>query len=339
MLHRCYTHDYRARSIYLLTLTVEGRRPLLGSLVTADTDACGIAARIAPTALGAEVEAAVGNLPSYYPQLRVLAHQLMPDHLHIVLFVTERLPVPLGQVISGFKMGTNRCYWQRMEAQGLLPPHTRRERDRSAVAQGGTAKRCQAEQRLPRLWAEGFHDSLLLHQGQLQAMLQYVADNPRRLAVKRAHPGLFTLQRQLAAGGRCFTAIGNEALLHRPERLQVQCSRSITPEELEERQRLLLAAARHGAVLVSPCISHGEKAIATAALTEGLPLIVLLENGFEPLYKPTGRYFDACAAGRLLMLAPWEHHAARTVITRQQCQALNIMARDICAPDDGRPGA
>lgn len=89
-------------------------------------------------------------------------------------------------------------------------------------------------------------------------------------------------------------------------------------------------AAEHGAVLVSPCISPGEKAVARAALDAGRPLIVLLDNGLAPCYKPPDRYFDACAAGRLLMLAPFPYHRQRLAITRPQCLELNAWAQGIC---------
>jgi hypothetical protein len=83
-------------------------------------------------------------------------------------------------------------------------------------------------------------------------------------------------------------------------------------------------------VLVSPCISPGEKEVSRAALTEGLPLVVLLENGFAPGWKPPGAWFKACAEGRLLLLAPWPHHAEKRPITRAQCLALNALAERIC---------
>lgn len=86
---------------------------------------------------------------------------------------------------------------------------------------------------------------------------------------------------------------------------------------------------RHGGVLVSPCIAPGEREIARAALDAGLPLIVILENGFPSMYKPPGMYFEACAKGLLLMLAPWPYHADRRAITRQQCLELNAMAQEI----------
>lgn len=57
-------------------------------------------------------------------------------------------------------------------------------------------------------------------------------------------------------------------------------------------------------VQISPCISTNEKEIVRATLDAKLTLIVLLENGFPPIYKPPKYYFEVCAEGRLLMLAP-----------------------------------
>ena len=59
-----------------------------------------------------------------------------------------------------------------------------------------------------------------------------------------------------------------------------------------------LRAAQQGAVLVSPAISKGEKAIMRAVFKEGLPLVYLQENGFTDLAKPRGARMDACARGQ-----------------------------------------
>jgi hypothetical protein len=180
------------------------------------------------------------------------------------------------------------------------------------------------------LWQPGFQDSILLRRGQLKAMANYIADNPRRLAAKRANPALFTVVSNLEIGpGKTCSAIGNPFLLRHPLKRQVQVSRRISPSALAACQEELLHAADHGAVLVSPCISPGEKAIARAALAAGKALIVLLANGFPPLYKPAGRYFDACAAGRLLMVAPFSYQRRRKPVTREQCLELNDWAKTI----------
>ncbi len=166
-------------------------------------------------------------------------------------------------------------------------------------------------------------------------MVNYIQDNPRRLAVKRANPELFTeVAAHAVADGRTCPAIGNHFLLDHPVKCQVQVSRRISAEVLAEKKEELLYAAEHGAVLVSPCISPGEKDIARAAMDAGRPLIVLLASGFAPYYKPPGRYFDACAAGRLLMLAPFPYRARKHTITRQECLALNSWAEAVVSRGD-----
>ena len=143
-------------------------------------------------------------------------------------------------------------------------------------------------------------------------------------------PDLFRVQRGLEYAGLSFSAIGNRFLLERPTKVQVQCSRSISATDLQAKLAECLRAARQGAVLVSPAISQGEKAIMRAAFNKGLPLIYLQENGFTDLAKPGGKRMDACARGQLLILAPWEHHNERIAIKRGQCLQLNAMAKAIC---------
>ena len=180
------------------------------------------------------------------------------------------------------------------------------------------------------LFAKGFNDKILLRDGQLERWLNYLKDNPRRLLMKRENPELFRVQRGLVYAGQTFSAIGNRFLLERPLKQQVQCSRNITETDLQTKLDACLQAARQGAVLVSPAISKGEKAIMRAAFEEGLPLIYLQENGFTDLAKPGGKRMEACAKGQLLILAPWEHHNEKLTIKRGQCLELNEMARVIC---------
>ena len=115
-----------------------------------------------------------------------------------------------------------------------------------------------------------------------------------------------------------------------PLLIQVQCSRRLTDEQIEEVASSYLSQARMGAVLVSPCISKGEKHVMRTAFEEGLPLIILQENGFTELAKPGGRRMEACMRGQLLLLAPWAHHNEQITISRNQCLLLKEMARQLC---------
>lgn len=302
MKRRRVGHDYQGRCIYMITLVVKDRQPLLCS-ITGNGESEPVT--VHPTPLGQAVTQSLAGIPQFYPQIEIWTHQLMPDHLHAIIFVKQPIPVHLGKVINGFKVACNHAFRQLKE-QGLI------KSDHSG------------------LWEDGYNDTILNQEGQLHRMKDYIFDNPRRFAIKRAHPDYFQVQRNVKVGDYTFAALGNIFLLDAPCLTQVQCSRSLTFEQITEKCRHFLSQAQNGAVLVSPSISPGEKAIMKAAFEQGFPVIVLQENGFAPLAKPGGRRFDACAQGRLLMLAPWEHHNDRRLIRRDQCLNLNEMARAIC---------
>ncbi|MBO5624454.1 MAG: hypothetical protein J5953_01520 [Prevotella sp.] len=326
MQRRCMDHDYTKRMMYMVTMVTEDRRPLFGrvsghSLAPIDSKD---APRIELTALGQRVEKEWWGIPAYYPQVEIIALQMMPDHLHGILFVKEKMEKDLSRIIRGFKTGCNRAYRELILQQKYVATeskyvatesqHTKRKKDRYHGL----------------LFAPGFNDKLLMRQGQLQRWLDYLKDNPRRLLMKREHPDLFRVQRGLTVGHQQFSAIGNRFLLDRPVKLQVQCSRRLTDEEIAQKAEWFLQQARSGAVLVSPSISKGEKAVMRLAFNEGLPLIILQENGFTDLAKPGGQRMEACSRGQLLLLAPWEHHNEHLTIRRDQCMALNDMAKMIC---------
>lgn len=324
-------HDYEARQMYLITITVEGRRPLLGRVVGNPEAAEGTpdAPHTELSPLGKAVEQQWMAISHYHPEVKVLALQMMPDHLHSILFVKERMPQHIGHIIKGFKASTNKEY-RRLIAPA---PSSAVPVVSSAATPSQRTGRPKPDRKHGLLWSIGYTDGILGRKGQLNNWLAYLRDNPRRLLMKRLHPEFFRVQRNVQVGSYEFSAIGNRYLLSHPVRLQVQCSRRLTQEEIAQQTSYYLGLAKRGAVLVSPSISPGEKAIMRAAFDAGYPLILLQENGFAELAKPGGARFDACAEGRLLILAPWEHHNQRLAINRSQCLSLNDMARAICEGD------
>ena len=362
MLRRCVGHDYTERMMYMVTMVTEGRRPLFGK-VTGRSDAPADSEqspRVELSELGRRVYEELMATPAHHPEISVVALQMMPDHLHAILFVKKKMEQPLGMALRGFKQKCNQHYRELVlgvkcvalatqqtglatQQTGLATQHTGQATQQTgqATQQTGlaTQQTGQKQEKKDRrgedrshgmLFARGYNDKLLLRDGQLQRWMEYLRDNPRRLLMKREQPDLFRVQRGLMIAGQQFSSIGNRFLLERPVKLQVQCSRRLTDEQIAEKQAWWLEHAHSGAVLVSPCISKGEKQVMRAAFDEGLPIIVLQENGFTDLAKPDGRRMEACARGQLLLLAPWEHHNERLTIRRNQCLALNDMAKLIC---------
>ena len=307
MLRRCRQWDYRDPRIYMVTLTLADRRqPLLGELVVTSPVGCSpeeVRAYLEPSPLGRKVQEFWNAIPQFHPEVRVIALQLMEEHLHGILRVTKRMPRPLGNVIGGFKCACTSAYRELFQLTG----------DRS-------------------LFSEGFQDTMLSRSGQYAKMKHYLFDNPRRGAVKRLFPDFFRQLRNIPFGEGSFTGIGNSFLLERPVFYQVQASRSIDGTTLASKQQELLQAIAEQAVVVSPCISPAEQKLARFAFDRQAPLIVLQNKGFAPLYKPPGEYFDACAAGRLLMLAPsqWPFVPGKKPMTRWDACVLNALAQQIC---------
>ena len=180
------------------------------------------------------------------------------------------------------------------------------------------------------LWERGYNDTILTGKGQLERMVNYVHDNPRRRWIKCNNRDFFTIKNNVTIGEWQVATVGNQFLLGHPLKVAVKCSQSIKSDDaITEEVNKFIAMAEAGAVLVSPSISPAEKEVMRAAFDAGYPLIVILENGFSPLWKPGGKQFDACAEGRLLLVAPWPHHNEYKAITRQQCLQLNDLARAI----------
>lgn len=122
MTHRMNCHDYKGRSIYMLTITLADRsKPLLGTLRWKQKEgedgkptqsATDREAVVDLTPLGERVRDCWEQIPAHYPDVRTIILQIMPEHLHGVLFVTQDQEAHLGQMVKGFKIGCSKAWWE-----------------------------------------------------------------------------------------------------------------------------------------------------------------------------------------------------------------------------------
>ncbi len=350
---RCFEWDYSSRCIYMITVELADRsKPVLGQLVGAGEEW-----RVEPSEIGRIVEACWREIPEQWPGVELIECQLMPDHFHGILFVKEQQQKKLGNIVGSFKSKSSSRSSALAHAPGLWAPGYV---DLILFRKGQLAKMINYIRDNPR-------------------RLGIKRSNPTLFKVLRDLVINFAVRGEAQAGEARgippwhgpaighFEAIGNHFLLDRPVICQIQCSRSFfaykrerlqggwricrdaagkpiiekTTPEFEEKAAAALRAAAQGAVLLSPCISHGEREIARRAFEAGHRVITLQNKGFSPLYKPGGKLFETCAAGNLLMLAPC-NIAARgnaqnsrrlDAMTREQAQVLNRIAQLIA--DDG----
>ena len=335
---------FKGVGIYHITFVVTGRQPLLGELAIDHDEP-----RCLPTDLGRAISHDLDEIQQRRPYVRLLAKQLMPDHIHVLLYVTDDCSISIKEIARGMRQG-----WRQMATTVSIDPQMPSAEEYKQMPKGvaqmpegvaqmpsaeeykqmpkGVAQMPSAEEykqmpkgvtQMPKGVAQmpdtGTHQPLfetpffrtLAHKGQLDTMIQYIHDNPRRAMLKQQNPDLFTLRRDTRVGELCFTSLGNLFLLDYPEKQPIICSRTLSEQQITAQQTDALYQAENGCITVTAAISPGERQIARAVREAGAPLIILLKDGFpkagdphEKYYKPGGVYFEACAAGRLLLLEP-----------------------------------
>ncbi len=299
---RMFAHDYTRVGFYMITLVTAGRRPLFGPC--RDT-------RVHLSPAGEVVQRRWLEIPRHRPAIETNTLEVMPDHLHGIVYVREQLPKPVGQTIRGYKSGAT------SELRKLF--------DNPAL----------------NVWEEGYNDQIAMCSDTLRAQRRYIRDNPRRFCLRKAHPDLFVRVNRLdnprLPEGETWAGFGNLFLLDKPRLLPVQVSRRVAPDALAALKAEVADQTEAGAVMVSPFLSPGEKAIAAQVMEQEYGSLILLKpEGFPPLYKPSGAYFDLCAKGRLLVLTPFAYTGRKQTLTRERCLQMNDWVREICA-NNGAP--
>lgn len=289
---------WKGIGIYHVTMVVPSRETLLGQLIIPDNDPA--KARVELSPCGLQIKACVDEIPIRYPEIRIIQLRMMPDHLHVILYVTKPMSISIKMVVRGLWQGAKKVDRDKFTEVPFIRP--------------------------------------MSHRGQLQTMIHYLQMNPQRLATKKLKPGYFYVQRGVEISGRMYDTVGNAAILTAEKympvhvrRIWVETAEQGDEKALKDYMNACVLAARKGVMMVSPFISPKERQIQAKLLEEKLPFICIVDNGLGDYYKPVDGLFDAVAAGRVLILSPWEYNPKKGHITREECVALNKIAEEISA--------
>lgn len=291
---RARWHDYKSRSLYHLTLCKAKACPAFGR-IAGDCD-IPVGTRGTPylqaSPVGTAVKRALRELRDIHPALRLLQYALMPDHLHIALHVESELDEILGRKIAAFKVRVNDY----------------------ALTDG--------------VFGRGFNDQIILADRSLDAVYRYIRENPMRLALRFRHPEFFSRRDCQAIAGHPYQAYGNISLLCNPFKSQVVVHRADSADTRRKNHDRWLYTAANGGVLVSPFISPAEAEIRREAELSDAKIILITNEPLRDREKPSGRNFERCAAGKLLILAPLDDDFPRG-FSRECCLAMNRRAAEI----------
>ena len=283
MTWRAMAHDYTWAGVYHITIRVadELGQPLgkvVGDISAPDGSAN--APRTALSAIGKMVEhELLHTIHAYYPMIVVDTYAIMPEHLHFILEVQDRIlsqngkVQSLGQVIAGFKKGCNKHYWEiagidsgETIMQRAKPDATLIKEDLTATADsvpaggnphiipdsvpagfaGGKPRFSTGRQ---PLFNPGYCDVMPVDAQQLATQRAYIAANPRSRLLRTSNRAMLMPQR-----GTINTAITLAAL--RGFLMRECAPRFITQEALSQIEpRLLLA----GGMVI--CDSYGNRTL------------------------------------------------------------------------------
>lgn len=193
---RAAWHDYHSRCIYMITVSKAPGAPAFGHVTGIENPE---RAYIRLTSTGQIISEEIAAIPGHNPQLRVLKYVVMPDHFHALVFVTVPTSKSLGAIVQSLKAAATSRIRASLNAPALS------------------------------VFEEGFHDRIITHRGQLDVVFNYIRENPRRLAVRRARPEFFRRVNELRIGEGTYRAYGNFQLLECPFKEQVVVHPRIRP--------------------------------------------------------------------------------------------------------------
>lgn len=323
MTRRAAAHDYTRPGLYHITLHVADGlgQPLgavVGSLSAPDGSADAPHTALSPVGQMVEHELLTA-IHAHYPMVTIQDYVIMPDHLHCLVAVEDRIISKngtvraLGDVITGFKVGCNRQYWeimQRTDPAATLSSAASAASVASgaASAAGGAASAASvaggsiAGTHSP-LFAPGYCDVMPIDAAQLATQRAYIAGNPRSRLLRMSHRALLTVQRGAITTALTPAALRGYLLRECPPHLA-------TPEALAAIEgRLLLA----GGFIV--CDTFGDRALLTAQRC--LPVVCHRKDAARFSEQKT-RCLEEAARGAALVgtrIAPKEREIMDDAVT------------------------
>ena len=257
---RAEWQDYGGSGLYMVTLCIEGRQALFGRLegnIRAQRDTADFPHIVLSDLGRIVVEEELPKMHQFYPEIEVWKAAVMPDHLHLLLYISKPLPKGkrLGDIIRSFKGGCSRAWWAQasaaretaLKSAGTATPAPAAPAPTPAPAAPAPAAAAAAAPtpaaptpaaatpaaavpvlsstvvavKQPSLFESGFHDRIIKRPGMLDNIKRYMADNPLRALMRRQLPRLMERRLHLRIGTRDYAAFGALFLLKRAEKEQV----------------------------------------------------------------------------------------------------------------------
>ena len=185
---RLQNYDYSQNGAYFVTICTAHKRPLFG--VVRRGDPFGrppVPAYVELSETGRIVESYLTEIPSHYPDVHLASYVIIPDHIHMILVLTQNQPQRAGQCPAPTEESDLSC-----RRGGTPGPPATTEKPAPPCRRGGTPgppalpkiinafKSLTTRKAGTSLWQRGYYEHILRNQQDFDEAAGYIAGNPVR---------------------------------------------------------------------------------------------------------------------------------------------------------------
>ncbi|MCH5234961.1 MAG: transposase [Muribaculaceae bacterium] len=299
------SHDYKDTYKYHIILKKQEKCGSFGKVIGDASILPGFpgCADIKRSLVGSIIKKHLFNFDKTYTSFQMLQFKVMPDHVHILLQVKERLPKHLGYYIGRLKAGIAEECSRRMNkifsAEDIFKPN--------------------------------YTDRIVWSFINLQTLIKYIKENPHRLAMRIQFPEFFKKMRNLKIDDIDCDLYGNLFLLRNPDKMPLVVHHDATEEEIAQIAEDCVCNVLEKGIIVTAAISRKEKEIRDLCENYGGSLIRIQYEEFSEKFHPSEHDSDLCKEGRLLIISI--KYPKGTKLIKPISRKMNQLAERICQPD------
>ena len=157
--------DYNKRRAYFITICTEKRRELLSRIVGGDVLDAPYSVELLPH--GKVADRYINQMNEFYNNIKVDRFVIMPDHIHIMLFVLGDDDSSNGESQNSLENGASRT----------SPP----TKQHSIVSRFvSTLKRFCNKEYGENIWQRYFNDHIIRNREDYEKHIRYIYENPKR---------------------------------------------------------------------------------------------------------------------------------------------------------------
>lgn len=152
--NRLTAYDYGTPGAYFVTICTKDRKNLLGKIVDGNLYQ---APQIRLSAIGKIVAKEITRIESHYTNVKTDAFVIMPNHVHLILRITERInPFPTKKCDIPNIVGKLKAAVTRNVGKAFMPSASY------------------------MLWQSSFHDRIIRNEAEYRKIWQYIETNPEK---------------------------------------------------------------------------------------------------------------------------------------------------------------